>query len=143
MLKNDNEETARESAAMFDDPRVTQFYDPERLVGYMYHFDVFPNASDEMAGSLPEDHSFRESIVARADRRRDSPEWDIYMWYEKGIKWDKDAPRPSRFIRQVANWDEDGEMVSLMWIDDLKQAPVVSSLHEHVSGIMHAFIPHD
>jgi hypothetical protein len=143
MLKKDNEEAAHESAKMFDDARVTQFYDTERYVGYLYRFDVFPDAADQMAASLPEGHPFHEAMAERAETARERPEWDIYMWFASGRRWETDAPRPTRFIRQVGRWDEDGRTVSLMWVDDLTKAPVVGVLGEHMGSIMRSLRPNE
>jgi hypothetical protein len=143
MMKDDNEAAARESAKMFNDKRVTQFYDPERLIGYLYRFDVFPDAADQMAKSIPEAHPFHEVIARRAETESERPEWDIYMWFKRGVRWKKDAPRPTRFIRHVAHWDEDGKKMSLMWVDDLTKAPVVDVLGERMSAIMHSLRPHE
>jgi hypothetical protein len=65
------------------------------------------------------------------------------MWFKRGVRWKKDAPRPTRFIRHVAHWDEDGKKMSLMWVDDLTKAPVVDVLGERMSAIMHSLRPHE
>lgn len=143
MLKNDNEADARASAKMFDDSRVTQFYDPERFIGYLYRFDVFPEGADQMAASIPSDHPFHQAIAERAERDRDRPEWDIYMWFDSDVRWKTDAPPPTRFIRQVGHWDEGDKTVSLMWIDDLTRAPVVEVLADRMSVITDSFRPHE
>lgn len=143
MLKKDDEEAARKSGKMFDDARVTQFYDPERFIGYLFRFDVFPDGGDQMAASIATDHPFHEVIAQRAATERERPEWDIYMWFDSGVRWEEDAPRPTRFIRQVGHWEEDGKTVSLMWIDDLAKPPVVDVLGEHMSSITHSFRPHE
>jgi hypothetical protein len=143
MMKKDDEAAARESAKMFDGERVAQFYDPERLVGYLYRFDIFPGGADEMAASIPREHPFHDVIAERAQTERERPEWDLYMWFEPGKRWKRDAPEPSRFIRHVAHWDEDGKKMSLMWIDDLARAPVVDTLGDRMGAIMHSLRPRD
>lgn len=141
MLEGDDEDSARAAAAAFDDPRVTQFYDPERFIGYLYRFDVFPDAAAQMAASMPPSHPFHDAIVGRAEADRERPEWDIVMWFGRDQKWVKDAPPPSRFIRQFAHWQEGLTTQSLMWIDDMKKAPVTGDLNDYVGSVMRDLIP--
>jgi hypothetical protein len=143
MLNNDSEAAARKAARMFADGRVTQFYDPERFVGYLYRFDVFPDAAQRMAASIPDDHPFHESMAQRVEADRDRPEWDLYMWFDAQVRWKTDAPPPTRFIRQVAHWKEDGKTVSLMWLDNLSRAPVVGVLRDYMASITHEMLPHE
>lgn len=143
MLEGDDEDAARAAATMFDDPRVTQYYDPERFIGYLYRFDVFPDAAAQMASSMPASHPFHDAIVGRAEADRERPEWDIYMWFARDRKWEKDAPPPLRFVRQFAHWEEGPTTQSLLWVDDMKKTPVTANLNDYVSSIMHDLIPHE
>jgi len=143
MLEGDDEASAREAAQMFDDPRVVQYWDPERFVGYLYRFDVFAEGAAQMAASLWPSHPFYESMQKRADTDHDRPEWDLYMWFEPGLEWEKDAVAPSRFIRQFAHWQEGGATLSLMWIDSMESAPATSNLADMMGSIMHELIPHE
>lgn len=143
MLEDDDLAAARDAAGMFDDPRVTQFWDPERYMGYLYRFDVFPGAWTKMAASLPLSHPFHDSVGERAAANAERPEWDIYMYFRKGQRWERDAVEPARFIRQYAHWrDDNGVTLSLMWIDDYAKRPVTGSLPDMLSSIMHELIPH-
>jgi hypothetical protein len=95
-----------------------------------------------MAASLPVSHPFHDAIAERKQTDRERPEWDIYMYFEPGQTWTRDAVRPARFIRQFAHWREDSATLSVMWIDDDSKRPVTGSLPEMLSSIMHELIPH-
>ena len=55
MLANDNEAAARKISSMFDDPRVHQYWDPERRSGVAYTRS-FPTMFRDMVASLPREH---------------------------------------------------------------------------------------
>ena len=72
---NDNERTARQIAASFDDPRVKHFYDP-----------------------------FPAHLVGKAfakDRISRGPAWDIYFFYGKGQEWNEGPPEPIEWMHQL------------------------------------------
>ena len=49
MLPSDNEAAARESSKIFNDPRVRQFWDPNKLSGTAYSRDAYPNMRRDLA----------------------------------------------------------------------------------------------
>lgn len=75
MLPSDNEKVATNSAAIFDDPRVKQFYDPDRKSGYAIAKDLLY----ENAG----------------------PAWDIYLYYDKDAQWTDAPPKPVDWVHQL------------------------------------------
>jgi hypothetical protein len=134
MMESDDEASARESAKMFDGTRVTQFYDPERLVGSAFRQQVFPDAYQQALASLPDDHWMREALLDYGPDYGNRPEWDIYMFFDRNAAWGDSAPRPSHFIRHLGRVIEtDKERLSLMWIDSYSNAPVEGDLREQIA----------
>jgi copper chaperone CopZ len=76
MLPSDNEKAAAKSSAIFDDPRVTQFHDPDRKSGYAIAKDLLY----ENAG----------------------PAWDIYLYYDKDARWTDAPPKPIEYVHQLS-----------------------------------------
>ena len=75
MLPSDNEEAATKSSAIFADPRVTQFHDPDRKSGFAIAKDLLY----ENAG----------------------PAWDIYLYYDKNAQWADAPPKPMDWVHQL------------------------------------------
>ena len=76
MLPGDSEITAREKAAIFNDPRVRQFWDPGQLSG---------------------------KAVAEALGYKGRVAWDIYLFYTPGSKWDEYPPEPAGWMHQISD----------------------------------------
>ena len=74
MLPGDSESSAKESARIFRDHRVRQFYDPNQYAG---------RAIAERVG-------WRGRVA-----------WDIYLFYPPGAEWDKRPPTPSVWMHQL------------------------------------------
>ena len=80
ILPGDTEVTARESASMFNDPRVRHFYDPEKRLG---------------------------KAIARSLNWEVGVAWDIYLFYAKGSEWVEDPPPPTDWMHQLSdNWTD-------------------------------------
>ena len=70
----DGADAASRAATIFDDPRVTQFHDPRRLVG----------------------EAFAKGLL------KSPPAWDIYLFYDEGSKWtEPQPPRPAAWMHQL------------------------------------------
>lgn len=141
MMPSDNEATAHEAAAMFDSSLVEQFYDPDRLVGNAFRRQVFPDAYEKAFASLPKDHWLREEMPQLKSRYETSPEWDIYMFFGRGLEWEVAPPRPTRFVRHLGRViEKDGEWLSLMWIDGYDHAPVEGHLPPEIGRLGREFL---
>jgi hypothetical protein len=131
MLENDSEAAARESAHIFDNATVGQFYDPSILAGKAYRHDVFPDAYEKGLASLPKNHWLREQLPAAGHEL--GPEWDIYMFFDKKVAWKNEPPHPSRFVRHLGRIVEHGdEYLSLMWVNDYSNPPVEGHLPDEI-----------
>lgn len=65
---------AKESARIFSDPRIHQFYDPDKRSG---------------------------KAIARSVGCEGRVAWDIYLFYTAGIEWIEDPPVPTAWIHQL------------------------------------------
>lgn len=124
MLEPDNEAAARQSSGIFTGVPATQFYDPDRHAGWAYERAHFAGKWDEVEKALPADHWLRHTV----DRKPDpSPEWDVYMLFKPGVRWESQSPKPDAFIRHIGR-DEHG--VSRYWRDRFNTPPTTGDLHE-------------
>jgi hypothetical protein len=77
-LPGDSEQTAKKTAEMFTDNRVSHFYDKDQIVG------------KEIAKSIGWDGHTA---------------WDIYLFYNSGDEWTEAPPRPIHWMHQLKdNW---------------------------------------
>ncbi len=135
MLGSDNEQTARQAARMFTDPRVTQFYDENRLSGIAYSRDMFfPHRADAIA-AIPEGHFLKERL---ADMRDVPPEqmplWDATLYYPQGTIWGTTVPLTDRWSKQLLFVGRGNGQQSTFWVDSLKQPPVETDWYDEVRG---------
>lgn len=97
MLPSDNAGAAAQASRLFDDPRVRQFYDGQRHVGWAYTRGPFAGAFRRAHAALPPDHPLRDS--SRADR--EGPAWDAYFFHKPGATWSDSPPMPDHWLKQV------------------------------------------
>jgi hypothetical protein len=74
VLPGDSESSAKESARMFNDHRVRQFYDPNQIAG---------------------------KAIAERVGWKGKVAWDIYLFYPAGHEWTKRPPTPSAWKHQL------------------------------------------
>ena len=74
ILKTDSAEAARLSSGFLRDGRVTQYWASTRAVG----------------------HSFQDAIGLESE-----PAWDVYLIYDRGIRWTDKPPTPTTFQHQL------------------------------------------
>ena len=121
MVTGDDEAAARAAMKSIHFRRVRHYYDPENRVGSGLRHDVFPGSVAEMRASVPRDHFIAKPLEQRPP---DTPEWDIYMFYDPGIRWRDITPRPSRWVRQLAQFGHPGgKLLSLMWVNSYRDPP--------------------
>jgi len=139
MLAPDGKDTVQTSSAIFDDPRVTQFYDPERVVGTAIRNHVFPDSIAQMKSSLDPDHVLMPKL--RSGKRM-GPEWDIYMFYTPGTTWEEAPPAPATFLRQVIFYGTEGNgPTGLLWKDSYANTPIESDLELEIHEIAKKLLP--
>ncbi len=106
MLGSDNESAAREISGMFDDPRVHQYWDPERRSGTSYSAHVFPtylmDIQNGLDATLAADHWWHEMKRDwKAAKPENAPLWDVAFLYDAGTKWGEHPPAPRDTVKQV------------------------------------------
>jgi hypothetical protein len=74
MLAEDNEESAKSSAGIFQGEKVQQFHDPNRLLGKM---------------------------IAESSGARNAIAWDVYLFFDKETEWEEDLPAPLDWAHQL------------------------------------------
>jgi len=133
MVAGDDEASAREAMGSLQAPGVRQYYDPENRAGKRLRAELFPDAVSQMRSSVPADHFIAASLRTRDP---DLPEWDIYMFFDAGARWGQGVPRPSRWVRQVAQFGEPGkDPQSLMWRNSYGSPPIEGDLARELSSL--------
>ena len=74
MLPGDSATTAKEKACRFNDPRVSQFWDPDQHSGK----------------AIAESLGYKGRVA-----------WDIYLFYAPGGKWLQHPPEPAGWMHQI------------------------------------------
>ena len=135
MLPSDNEAAARESSLIFDDPRVRQFWDPNRRSGTAYSRDTFPNMLRDAAASIPDDMTMLQGLKDRAKAPPESvPLWDVAFLYNKGATWQDQPPQPDHWTKQVLYYGErDDGVTGVFWRNDFARPPVESDWFEELT----------
>lgn len=75
MLKSDDKENAYKAASLFKSPSVLQYFDAENQFG---------------------------DLVAKRLNPKGEKAWDIYMYYDKDVKWSSSIPRPFDYAHQLS-----------------------------------------
>jgi hypothetical protein len=122
MLPTDSEMAARGSATIFPPERVTQFYDAHQTLGTLYAQQTFAGFYERARKSLSDDHWLATALDDRIDRKR--PQWDLYMLYAPGVRWDEasDAPpMPTHWIRHLGRKED--RQTSTYWQDTPESGP--------------------
>ncbi|HKQ50279.1 MAG TPA: hypothetical protein VJZ71_19555 [Phycisphaerae bacterium] len=141
MVETDNAKAAREAARMFRDERVTQFYDPQRLLGLAFPRDVFPNCIHDALRATPPEHPFHADLQAWAESPPDQQVmWDAVLFYDRNGEWGERPPKPRRWSKQVAFFENagPGEPTATFFHNDCKAPPVDSDWHIEVRNGLQA-----
>lgn len=125
MLSTDNEKAARASATIFPPERAALFYDRRQSVGWAYARDTFAGFIDRARKSLPQGHHLAEAF--NDPQQRDRPQWDLYMLYAPGVRWDQAPPAPTHWIRHCGRTDGQN---STYWVDSPDAPPREGNLFE-------------
>ena len=82
MNDKDTSQAAKDISEKFNDPRVTQFYDPHQWSGKV----------------------FSKSLPIKAEVA-----WDIYLFYEKNLVWSDNLSEPIYWMHQMSDTDSDSK----------------------------------
>ncbi len=98
MNSSDNYEAAQQAIKKFNDPRVKQFYDSQRLLG---------------------------RTIAKSLGHCDELAWDIYLFYPPQAVWQELPPPPELYMHQLRNsWADQ----SCLFEDDLLRAKLTETM---------------
>ncbi len=123
MIDGDSLDAARQSSAIFAETPSAQYYDEERLSGWAYEKEHFAKKWDDVEAALPADHWLRSMVDEKPVA---APEWDVYMLFKPGVKWETQTPKPDAFIRHMGR-NEAG--LSNFWRDRFNTPPITADLH--------------
>ncbi len=135
MLPSDDKDAADKIGATISDPRVRQYWDPNRLCGITYAKHVFPNGLREMVSSLPADDGLRDYLKPRLDAPPEkAPMWDVAFFYAAGARWADKPPKPDRWAKQVMFYGQqkDGP-TGRFWRNDFTKPPFDSDWHAELA----------
>ncbi|MEM7305714.1 MAG: sialidase family protein [Planctomycetota bacterium] len=100
-IASDSAEGAKSATALFDDPRVRQFHDHQRLVGQRFanHIDM-PSMREvaEARGASTDtlEQRFQKSYVAGP-----AAVFDTVFFFPPGVEWGDAPPTPSGWVTQL------------------------------------------
>lgn len=125
MLSTDNEQAARNSASIFPPEGVRQFYDSRQSVGWAYARGTFNGFIGRARKSLPPGHYLEPTFADR--EQTEQPQWDLYMLYAPGVRWNDAPPMPTHWIRHCGR--PDGQK-STYWRDSPDSPPREGNLFD-------------
>jgi hypothetical protein len=128
MIDGDSEETAHVAATIFPKNRVTHYYDSQQTVGWGYSRGTFAGFIGRARDSLPANHPMAAEFEDR--RHVERPQWDLYMLYAPGVRWDTDEgasgpPMPTHWVRHCGR--RNGKD-STYWRDSPDKPPLEGNL---------------
>lgn len=128
MLDGDDAARARRAARMFDDPRVRQFYDPQRVTSLTFAREVFPTCLLELLQTVPKNDPIYDPLREHATDPTPQPLWDAVLFFRPGAQWEARAPTPARWTKQFAFYGSNapGKPTARFVRDDCKSPPVDS-----------------
>jgi len=142
-IASDDEAAAVRAAGMFQDERVTQFYDPARLSGTAWSRDLFAlQARSALAGDTPTGLPVRwlETLARHPEK---APIWDVVFFYRKGIEWGEKVPAPTTWSKQTCfhAQDENGATGTFAVKSLAAQTSKSDWFHEVARGVEAATAP--
>jgi hypothetical protein len=126
MIPTDSEAAARKSGGMYQDRRLRQYYDPQRLVGIAFSRDLkldqFQELLDSLSDEDPLEQRIREWFSMPPEER---PVWDAMYFFPAGVRWTEALPEPATWTKQLGFFgDQPGDEPSgLFFRHDSKQPP--------------------
>jgi hypothetical protein len=129
MLAGDDEVVARRSTAILARENASHFYDSVQAVGWAYDRGPFAEMDQRAEAALPASHRLREVWEKRGG---DRPQWDLYMMYAPGVRWDERQsapPAPMAWIRHLGRRGGVGAPSSY-WRDSLDSPLREGDLYE-------------
>jgi hypothetical protein len=149
MLPTDNAAAARSSAAQFEDPRVMQFWDPERLTGIAWSAQFQVAFVPALLDSLPPEEEMRPHLEQWVADPATRPAWDVAYFYPARAKWVDQVPKPQGWTKQVGFWGPDdpadsvevtGGATGVFWTDRRPGQPIESDwMEEFALGMTRSF----
>lgn len=126
MLEGDSAAAARRASGVFAGADAEQMYDAGRRTGGAYARGPFRGNWNQADAALPPDHWLR---AMRTKPEAEEPEWDLYMMYPPGVRWEGETPpRPAHFIRHLGRGGAEDR--SIYFRDRFDAEPRTGDLYE-------------
>jgi hypothetical protein len=129
MLSGDDEAAASASTATIGRANARHFYDSVQAVGWAYERGPFATMDERAETALPASHRLHDAWEKRG---ADRPQWDLYMMYAPGVRWDEQRtapPAPTAWIRHLGRHGGEGAPSSY-WRDTLDSPPLEGDLYQ-------------
>lgn len=102
ILKGDaGDAAAKKSSKIFDDPRVRQFHDPNRLAGNAFAHHIDMPSMTKMIDEVGLKEKQVNSVFAPGFIKGEASAFDLLMFFDEGIRWKNDAPKPAVWLTQL------------------------------------------
>jgi hypothetical protein len=139
MIQSDNEVAARNSSTMYTDPRLRQYYDPDRMTGIAFSKEVKPEQFNQLLASMAADHPLKQRMTEWFSMPPENrPAWDIVYLFPPGVRWTESLPTPSFWTKQMGFFgDQPGDAPSgVFFRHDSREPPVQSDWFVEVREAM-------
>ncbi len=127
MLTGDDEAAAQQATGIIPRENARHFYDSVQAVGSAYDRGPFAEMDSRATIALPASGGLREAWARRGEER---PQWDLYMLYAPGVRWEaeeRSPPAPTAWIRHLGRLGTEGAPSSY-WRDTL-DSPLQGDLY--------------
>jgi len=109
MLPSDDRVAAEAAVSMFQDPRVVQFWDPERRAGAKWSVEFQVDHARAALDSLAPDSEMRPRVEAWVQAPANIVMWDVAYFYRRGVRWRDRIPAPIAWTKQMGFWGTDDD----------------------------------
>ena len=101
-------------------------------MGTLYAQQTFAGFYERARKSIPDDHYLAMALDDRIEVKR--PQWDLYMLYAPGVKWEgKAPPMPTQWIRHLGRGED--RKTSTYWQDSPDSGPRQGDLYAAIRAM--------
>lgn len=130
MVGGDSAETARAASGIIARTNSTHFYDDAQAIGRAYTRGPYADMGKRAKASLPPGHWL---VKDWENHPPDAPQWDLYMLYAPGVKWEgaeSPPPMPAAWIRHIGRTGQGRDGPSVYWRDTPDKPPREGDLYD-------------
>lgn len=101
MFPDDGSDGAAAASALFDDPRVHRFHDPERLAGRAFAPRIGMPSLREVAEAQDTTLDALEGRFRNAYLRGEAAAFDTVLFFPPGVTWEDEPPAHAGWVTQL------------------------------------------